>query len=65
MPANTRFACNFIMIMLLVEVREALENVVMHCKFVEYMAILFNRQNGVQTYALAMQVRSHVLDENF
>ena len=55
MPANTRFACNFIMIMRMVEVREALENV----------ATLFNRQNGVQAHALATQVRSHVLDENF
>ena len=53
------------MIMRMVEVREALENVVMHRKFVEYMATLFNRQNGVQAHALAMQVRSHVLDENF
>ena len=65
MPANTRFACNFIMIMRMVEVREALENVVMHCKFVEYVATLFNRQNGVQADALATQVRSYVLDENF
>ena len=65
MPANTRFACNFIMIMRMVEVREALENVVMHRKFVEYVATLFNRQNGVQAHALATQVRSHVLDENF
>ena len=53
------------MIMRMVEVREALENVVMHCKFVEYVATLFNRQNGVQARALATQVRSHVLDENF
>ena len=65
MLANTRFVCNFIMIMRMVEVREALENVVMHCKFIEYVAILFNRQNGVQAHALATQVRSHVLDENF
>ena len=64
MPTNTRFACNF-MIMRMVEVREALENVVMHHKFVEYVATLFNRQNGVQAHALATQVRSHVLDENF
>ena len=49
----------------MVEVREALENVVMHHKFVEYVATLFNRQNGVQAHALATQVRSHVLDENF
>ena len=65
MPANTRFACNFIMIMQMVEIREALENVVMHRKFVEFVATLFNRQNGVQAHALATQVRSHVLDENF
>ena len=65
MPTNTWFACNFIMIMRMVEVREALENVVMHHKFVEYVATLFNRQNGVQAHALATQVRSRVLDENF
>ena len=65
MPTNIRFACNFIMIMRMVEVREALENAVMHRKFVEYVATLFNHQNGVQAHALAMQVRSHVLDENF
>ena len=46
MPANTRFACNFIMIMRMVEVREALEVEVreaLHRKFVEYVATLFNR----------------------
>ena len=53
------------MIMRMVEVREALENVVMHRKLVEYVSKLFNRQNGVQAHALAMQVRSHVLEENF
>ena len=51
--------------MQMAEVREALENVVMHHKFVEYVATLFNRQNGIQAHALATQVRSHVLDENF
>ena len=53
MPANTQFACNFIMIMRMVEVWEALENVVMHRKFIEYVATLFNCQNGVQAHALA------------
>ena len=38
---------------------------VMHRKFVEYVSTLFNRQNGVQAHALAIQVRSHLLDENF
>ena len=65
MLANIRFACNFIMIIRMVEVREALENVVMHHKSVEYVATLFNCQNGVQAHALATQVRSHVLNENF
>ena len=51
--------------MQMIEVREALENVVMHHKFTEYVAILFNRQNGVQAHALATRVRSHILDENF
>ena len=53
------------MIKQMVEVHEALENLVMHRKFVEYVVTLFNRQNGVQALALATQVRSHVLDENF
>ena len=53
------------MIMRMVEVQEALENMVMHRKFVEYVTTLFNRQNGVQAHALATQVRSDVLDENF
>ena len=64
MLANTRFACNFIMIMQMIEVREALENVVMHHKFTKYVATLFNRQNDVQTHALATRVKSHILDEN-
>ena len=65
MPTNTRFACNFIMIMRMIEVREALENVVMHRKFTEYVATLFNRQNGVQIHALATRVKFHILNENF
>ena len=51
--------------MRMIEIREALENVVMHCKFIEYVAILFNRQNGVQAHVLATQVNFHILDENF
>ena len=35
------------------------------CRQTVYVATLFNRQNGVQAHALATQVRSHVLDENF
>ena len=53
MLANIRFGCNFIMIMQMIEVREALENVIMHRKFTKYVVILFNRQNGVQAHALA------------
>ena len=53
------------MIIRMIELRETLENMVMHRKFVKYVATFFNRQNGVQVHALATQVRSHVLDENF
>ena len=52
------------MIMQMIEV-EALESVVMHCKFIEYVATLFNCQNSVQAHALATQVKFHILDENF
>ena len=62
MPANTPFACNFIMIMQMIEVREALENVVMHRKFTDHVATIFNRQNSIP---LVMQMKSHILDENF
>ena len=65
MPTNTRLACNFIMTMQMIEVREALENVVMHRKFTEYVATLFNCQNGVQAHALATRVKSLILNENF
>ena len=65
MPVNTRFTYNFIMIMRMIEVRKALENVVMHRKFTKYLTTLFNLQNGVQAHALATRVRSHILDENF
>ena len=65
MPTNTRFVCNFIMIMRLIEVREALENVVMHRKFIEYVTTFFNCLNGLQSHALATQVKSQILDENF
>ena len=33
--------------------------------FSKYLATLFNRQNGVQANALAIRVKSHILDENF
>ena len=65
MLVNTRFACNFIMIMQMIEVKEALENVIMHRKFTKYVATLFNHQNDVQVHALAIRVKSLILDENF
>ena len=65
MPANTRFACNFMMIIQTIEVREAPENVIMHRKFTEYVAILFNCQNGIQAHELGTRVKSHISNENF
>ena len=64
-PAETRFACNLLMIQRLVEVRPALEEVVQHPTFTEYVAGLFNRQNGHRARALAGLVRATVEDPIF
>lgn len=65
MPAETRFACNLLMIQRLVEVRPALEEVVQHPNFTEYVAGLFNRQNGHRARALAGLVKATIEDPNF
>ncbi len=64
-PAETRFACNFLMICRMLEVREALRNVVVHEQFMEYVGTLFNRQNGRRIHALAGAVRTTVLNNDF
>ena len=53
------------MIMQMIEIKEALKNVVMHHKFTKYLATFFNRQNGLHSHALANQVRSFIMDVNF
>jgi hypothetical protein len=42
-PPETRFACNFLMIARMLEVRDALERMVIDPRWNEYVGTLFNR----------------------
>jgi hypothetical protein len=64
-PAETRFACQFLMISRMLEVKNALEQVVIHPRWTEYVRSLFNRQNGHHAHALASLVRATILEGNF
>jgi hypothetical protein len=64
-PAETRFACQFFMISRMLEVKNALEQVVIHPRWTEYVQSLFNRQNGNRAHSLASLVRATVLEGNF
>ncbi len=65
MPADTRFACNLLMIQRLIEVRPALEQVVRDPIFMDYVATLFNRQHGHRARALAGVVVATIEDPVF
>jgi len=64
-PAETRFGCQYLMIVRLLKVRAALLQVVVHQKWDEYVSTLFNRAHGHRKHALAALVRSTILDETF
>lgn len=64
-PAETRFACNFLMISRMLEVRNALEAVVNDARWTEYTNTLFNRQNGHRSLALAALVKNTILEGIF
>jgi hypothetical protein len=63
--AESRFACQFLMISRMLEVKNALEQVVIHPRWTEYVRSLFNRQNGHHAHALASLVRATILEGNF
>ena len=64
-PMETRFTCQFLIISRMVEVKYALEQVVIHPWWAEYVQSLFNRQNGNHAHALVGVVRETVLDGDF
>jgi hypothetical protein len=64
-PAEARFACQFLMISRMLKVKNALEQVVIHPRWTEYVRSLFNRQNGHHAHALASLVRATILEGNF
>jgi hypothetical protein len=49
----------------MLEVKNALEQVVIHPRWTEYVQSLFNRQNGNRAHSLASLVRATVLEGNF
>jgi hypothetical protein len=49
----------------MLEVKNALEQVVIHPRWTEYVESLLNRQNGQRTHALASLVRATILEGNF
>jgi hypothetical protein len=52
-PTETRFACQFLMISRMLEVKNALEQVVIHPRWTEYVQSVFNRENGNRAHSLA------------
>jgi hypothetical protein len=58
-------ACQFLIISRMLEVKNALEQVVIHPQWTEYVETLFNRQNGNCAHALVSLVRATVLERNF
>jgi hypothetical protein len=64
-PSETRFACNFLMITRMLEVRDALERMVIDPRWNEYVSTLFNRQNGHRAHALARAVRATIRNDGF
>ena len=62
---ETRFACNFLMISHMLEVKDDLEMMVIDPRSNEYVTTLFNRQNGHYTHTLACEVRVTIRDDGF
>ena len=63
--AKIQFACQFLMISWMLEVKNALEQVVIHPQWTEYVQSLFNKQNGNHAHSLASLVRVIVFEGNF
>jgi hypothetical protein len=64
-PPETRFACNFLMINRMLEVKDALERVVIDPRWNEYVRTLFNWKNGHRAHALVRELRDTIRDDGF
>jgi hypothetical protein len=64
-PPETRFACNFFMIARMLEIKDAMERMVIDPRWNKYENTLFNRQNGHRTHTLARAVRATIRDDGF
>jgi hypothetical protein len=64
-PLEIRFVCNFLMIACMLQVKNALERMVIDPRWNEYVSTLFNQQNGHYAYALVGAVRATIHDDGF
>ena len=64
-PPEIRFACNFFIIACMLEVRDALEMMIIDPRWNEYMTILFNWQNGHPAHVFVCTVRATIRDDGF
>jgi hypothetical protein len=62
-PLETRFACNFFMIASMLQIKDALEQIVIDSRWNEHMSTLFNQQNGHCAYALARAVKATICND--
>jgi hypothetical protein len=64
-PPKTGFVCSFFMIARMLEVKDALERMVIDPRWNEYVSTLFNWQNGHRAHALTRAVRATIRDDGF
>jgi hypothetical protein len=64
-PLETRFVCDFLMIACMLQVKNALERMVIDPRWNEYVSTLFNWQNGYHAHVLTSTVRATILDDGF
>jgi hypothetical protein len=62
-PVETRFVYNFLMIGCMLEVKDALERMVMDLRWNEYVNTLFNWQNNHCTHVLTGAMRVTISDD--
>jgi hypothetical protein len=63
---NMQFACQFLMISRMLKVKNALEQVVIHSRWTEYVrSLIFNRQNGYHEHALIALMKTTTFKGNF
>jgi hypothetical protein len=64
-PLETKIVCNFLIISCMLEVKDALEQVVIDPRWNKYVSALFNQQNIHRAHALTNRVRATICNIGF